>query len=118
MPFFFLGELIRYSLVVSFYSHPVPSELFALNLFSDKCGYFRFKDDRHCSRRIVEVLDPDGKVSPAQISNKLRQLGLKVAPRKKMRYVDEHEGEKKSAESISNCHNSDDLEGSLLNRPL
>ncbi|XP_062149653.1 uncharacterized protein LOC133858182 isoform X3 [Alnus glutinosa] len=80
--------------------------------------YEKFKDDQHCSCRIAEVLDPDGKVSPAQISNKLRQLGLKVAPRKKMRYVDEHEGEKKSAESISNCHNSDDLEGSLLNRPL
>ncbi|XP_059434637.1 uncharacterized protein LOC132167643 isoform X2 [Corylus avellana] len=80
--------------------------------------YEKFKDDRHCSRRIAEVLDSDGKVSPAQISNKLRQLGLRVAPRKKMRYVDEHEGEGKAAESVSNCHNSDDLEGSLLNRPL
>jgi hypothetical protein len=35
-----------------------------------------------------------------------------------MRYVDEHEGEGKAAESVSNCHNSDDLEGSLLNQPL
>lgn len=46
--------------------------------------YSRFKDDRHCSRRIAEVLDPDGKISPAQVSNRLKFLGLAVAPRKKM----------------------------------
>uniref|UniRef100_A0A2N9IHE7 Reverse transcriptase zinc-binding domain-containing protein n=1 Tax=Fagus sylvatica TaxID=28930 RepID=A0A2N9IHE7_FAGSY len=73
--------------------------------------YEKFKDDRHCSRLIAEVLDPDGKVSPAQISNKLRQLGLKVAPRKKMRYVDKHEGDGKVAERVSNLHNSDDYGG-------
>jgi timeless len=44
---------------------------------------FRFKDDRNCSRRIAEVLDPDGKISPAQISNKLKKLGLTIASRKK-----------------------------------
>ncbi|KHN05740.1 hypothetical protein glysoja_043691 [Glycine soja] len=27
----------------------------------------RFKDDQHCSHRITEVLDPDGKISPTQI---------------------------------------------------
>ncbi|KAK2404508.1 timeless family protein [Trifolium repens] len=45
--------------------------------------YEKFKDDRNCSRRIAEVLDPDGKISPAQISNKLKKLGLTIAPRKK-----------------------------------
>jgi len=30
------------------------------------------------------VLDPDGKISPAQISNTLKRLGLTVAPRRKM----------------------------------
>ncbi|TKY51371.1 timeless-like protein [Spatholobus suberectus] len=46
--------------------------------------YEKFKDDQHCSRCIAEVLDPDGKISPAQISNMLKRLGLTVAPRKKM----------------------------------
>ncbi|WJX20662.1 hypothetical protein P8452_10190 [Trifolium repens] len=45
--------------------------------------YEKFKDDRNCSRRIAEVLDPDGKISPAQISNNLKKLGLTIAPRKK-----------------------------------
>lgn len=44
----------------------------------------RYKDDRHCSRLIAEELDPDGKVSPVQVSNKLRRLGLRV-PRQKRR---------------------------------
>uniref|UniRef100_A0A7N2MHF7 Uncharacterized protein n=1 Tax=Quercus lobata TaxID=97700 RepID=A0A7N2MHF7_QUELO len=79
--------------------------------------YKKFKDDQHCSRLIAEVLEPDGKVSPAQISNKLRQLGLKVAQRKKMRYDDDHDGDGKAVEKVSNLHYSDDMEGSLL-RPL
>ena len=85
-----------------------------LKSFLKKCGLFRFKDDRHCSRLVAEVLEPDGKVSPAQISNKLRQLGLKVAPRKKMRYDDDHDGDGKAVEKVINLHNSDDMEGSLL----
>ncbi|XP_027367392.1 protein timeless homolog [Abrus precatorius] len=46
--------------------------------------YEKFKDDRHCSRCIAEVIDPDGKISPAQISNILKKLGLRVVPMKKM----------------------------------
>ncbi|XP_058206068.1 uncharacterized protein LOC131319704 [Rhododendron vialii] len=46
--------------------------------------YEKYKDDRHCSRLIAEELDPDGKVSPVQVSNKLRRLGLRV-PRQKRR---------------------------------
>ncbi|XP_058769846.1 uncharacterized protein LOC131643603 isoform X2 [Vicia villosa] len=45
--------------------------------------YEKFKDDRNCSRLIAEELDPDGKISPAQISNKLKKLGLTIASRKK-----------------------------------
>ncbi|RVW94521.1 Protein timeless-like [Vitis vinifera] len=50
--------------------------------------YEKFKDDRHCSRLIAEALDPDCKVSPVQVSNKLKQLGLKIAPKKRMLQVD------------------------------
>ncbi|KAF5451131.1 hypothetical protein F2P56_031424 [Juglans regia] len=77
--------------------------------------YEKFKDDQHCSHLIAKVIDPDGNVSPAQVSNKLRKLGLKVAPRKKMLYVDEHEGERKVVERP---HESDVLEGSSLSRTL
>ncbi|KAK1286793.1 hypothetical protein QJS10_CPA03g00256 [Acorus calamus] len=45
--------------------------------------YERYKDDWKCSRLIAEALDPDGKVSPVQVSCKLKQLGLSVASRKK-----------------------------------
>ncbi|CAJ2629929.1 unnamed protein product [Trifolium pratense] len=45
--------------------------------------YEKFKDDRNCSRRIAEVLNPDGKISPAQITNKFKKLGLTIASRKK-----------------------------------
>lgn len=80
--------------------------------------YEKFKDDWDCCRLIAEVLDPDGKVSRAQISNKLKQLGLKVAPRKKIRYGDEHEGEGQAVARVSDLHDSVDLEGSVLSRPL
>ncbi|KAL5131362.1 MADS-box protein SOC1 [Glycine soja] len=43
-----------------------------------------YPDDQHCSHRIAKVLDPDGKIPPAQISNMLKRLGLVVAPRRKM----------------------------------
>ncbi|KAI9094819.1 hypothetical protein K1719_026625 [Acacia pycnantha] len=48
-----------------------------------------FKDDQHCRSRIAEVIDPDGKLSPAQISRQLKKLGLSV-PRKKIANSDEH----------------------------
>ncbi|XP_028088509.1 protein timeless homolog [Camellia sinensis] len=46
--------------------------------------YEKYKNSRHCSRLIAEALDQDGKVSPVQVSNKLRQLGLRVLPKKRM----------------------------------
>ncbi|XP_038877780.1 protein timeless homolog [Benincasa hispida] len=51
--------------------------------------YEKFKEDRNCSKLIAENLDNDVKVSPAQVSNKLRQMGLKVSQRKKRQYADE-----------------------------
>ncbi|XP_058100318.1 uncharacterized protein LOC131245111 isoform X3 [Magnolia sinica] len=51
--------------------------------------YEKYKDNRQCSHLIAEALDPDGKVSPSQVSCKLKQLGLKVASKKKMPNVDE-----------------------------
>ncbi|CAL5364455.1 unnamed protein product [Camellia sinensis] len=45
--------------------------------------YEKYKNNRHCSRLIAEALNQDGKVSPVQVSNKLRQLGLRVLPKKR-----------------------------------
>ncbi|KAG5055128.1 hypothetical protein JHK85_007638 [Glycine max] len=81
----------------------------------------RFKDDQHCSHRIAEVLDPNGKISPAQISNMLKRLGLAVAPRRKMCDADvegplstspnQLDGDKITG---ATNHKSVNLEGSLL----
>ncbi|XP_061996714.1 uncharacterized protein LOC133714584 isoform X4 [Rosa rugosa] len=49
----------------------------------------RFKDNHNSSHLIAEALDPDGKISSTQISNKLKQLGLKVARRKRLRHAQE-----------------------------
>ncbi|KAK8324286.1 hypothetical protein V6Z12_A12G288500 [Gossypium hirsutum] len=42
----------------------------------------KFKDHPNCSRLIADSLDPSGGVLPAQVSNKLKQLGLKLHQRK------------------------------------
>ncbi|KAB5524209.1 hypothetical protein DKX38_021958 [Salix brachista] len=83
--------------------------------------YEKFKDDENCSRLIAESLDPDGQVSPAQVINKLKQLGLKVALKKRKRSVGrpfstnpDRLGENgEIIEKESNLLNSIDLEGSL-----
>lgn len=51
-------------------------------------NYFccRYKDDKNCSRLIAENLDPDGGISAAQVTNKLKQLGLET--RKRLRRGD------------------------------
>ncbi|KAG8069407.1 hypothetical protein GUJ93_ZPchr0005g15922 [Zizania palustris] len=41
--------------------------------------YEKYKDDRKCCHMIAEALDPSGKISSAQVSRKLRQLGLRNA---------------------------------------
>lgn len=47
-------------------------------------GNLRYKDDLHCNRLIAEALNPDGNISPVQVSCKLKQLGLKCARRKRL----------------------------------
>ncbi|KAI5020430.1 hypothetical protein ZWY2020_045318 [Hordeum vulgare] len=42
----------------------------------------KYKDDRKCSHLIAEALDPSGKISSAQISRKLTQLGLRNVTRR------------------------------------
>ncbi|XP_056158902.1 topoisomerase 1-associated factor 1 isoform X2 [Syzygium oleosum] len=46
--------------------------------------YERFKDEQKCNHLIAEALDPDCKVSPAQVGNKLKQLGLRTARKNRM----------------------------------
>ncbi|KAF8020353.1 hypothetical protein BT93_G0911 [Corymbia citriodora subsp. variegata] len=48
--------------------------------------YEKFKDEQKCNHLIAEALDPDCKVSPAQVGNKLKQLGLRTARRNRMPY--------------------------------
>ncbi|KAJ0098814.1 hypothetical protein Patl1_20274 [Pistacia atlantica] len=88
--------------------------------------YEKFKDDQNCSHLIAESLDADGKVSAAQVSNKLKQLGFKVPSKKRVRHTggtftagpDEPGEEQKAVETENNVHNSNDPEGSLLRQPL
>ncbi|XP_068665351.1 uncharacterized protein [Aristolochia californica] len=61
--------------------------------------YDRFKNERNCSHLIAEVLDPEGRVSPAQVSAKLRQLGLKVVSKRKMHHADAPPGAKDQTEA-------------------
>ena len=58
------------------------------------------------------MLDPDGKVSPAQVSNKLKKLGLTVGPKKKLGNADEPFSTGEGTAGVSN-HKSVNLEGSL-----
>lgn len=92
---------------------------------SDKYGQIRFKDDLHCSRIIAEGLDPDGKVSAAQVSNKLKQLGLKSAQRKRMHHrgrpistPTQLDDEDRVLENIGALQTSTDLEESLSSQPM
>ncbi|KAJ0042371.1 hypothetical protein Pint_17594 [Pistacia integerrima] len=92
----------------------------------DNYGCCRFKDDQNCSHLIAESLDADGKVSAAQVSNKLKQLGFKVPSKKMMRHTgdiftagpDEPGEEQNTFEIENNVHNSNDPEGNLLRQPL
>ncbi|ESQ43217.1 hypothetical protein EUTSA_v10012488mg [Eutrema salsugineum] len=43
--------------------------------------YERFKDDKNCSQLIAETLDPDRGISAAQVTNRLKQLGLETRKR-------------------------------------
>ncbi|XP_077228993.1 timeless family protein isoform X2 [Tasmannia lanceolata] len=75
--------------------------------------YEKYKDNRHCSRLIAETLDPDGKITPVQVSCKLKQLGLKVSSKKKMLPVDgPHSGGDNQIEASNKLE-----DGSFLKSP-
>ncbi|GMJ06484.1 TIMELESS [Hibiscus trionum] len=81
--------------------------------------YEKFKDHPNCTRLIAESLDPSGGILPAQVSNKLKQLGLKVAPRKRIRNVDRHfidDSDQQGDETTLN--DSNNLEESSQRQPL
>jgi arginine repressor len=50
-----------------------------------KCylAHSRHKDDRACYLIIAGALDPDNKISPAQVSRKLKELGLRSNVRRR-----------------------------------
>ncbi|XP_050224159.1 uncharacterized protein LOC126673890 [Mercurialis annua] len=86
--------------------------------------YEKYKDDKNCSRLIAESLDPAGHVSPAQVINKLKQLGLKVSSKKRRRDADrgflsfpDQLGDKRSDEKDSPQNSTDD-EGTSQKRSL
>ncbi|XP_044504324.1 protein timeless homolog isoform X2 [Mangifera indica] len=88
--------------------------------------YEKFKDDQNCSHLIAESLNADGKVSAAQISNKLKQLGFKVPSKKRVRHTgepfaagpDEPQEGQNAIETENDVHNSNELEGSLTRQSL
>nr|GEU97454.1 hypothetical protein [Tanacetum cinerariifolium] len=47
-----------------------------------KTLFEQFKDQKKCSQMIASALDDDGKFTAAQISRKLRQLGLRIRKQK------------------------------------
>ncbi|CAN4087655.1 unnamed protein product [Withania somnifera] len=73
----------------------------------------RYKDSQNCCDLIAEALDPDGKISPLQVTRALKQLGYKI-PRKKKALkasVSNKAGnEEKALESEIRLQNSDILE--------
>ncbi|CAA7024796.1 unnamed protein product [Microthlaspi erraticum] len=64
--------------------------------------YETFKDDKDCSRLIAETLDPDGGISAAQVTNKLKQLGLEKRKR--------HRRGDSSLEASGGKNGNDDLD--------
>ena len=46
-------------------------------------SFCRFKDHKRCSHMIANALDADGIFTAAQVSRKLKQLGLRVSQQKR-----------------------------------
>ncbi|XP_068659821.1 uncharacterized protein [Aristolochia californica] len=61
--------------------------------------YVKFKDEPNCSHLIAEALDPEGRISPVQVSAKLKRLGLKVVSKGKMHRADGPPDAKNQTES-------------------
>ncbi|WCJ36759.1 timeless family protein [Euphorbia peplus] len=87
--------------------------------------YEKYKDDGNCNSLIAESLDPAGHISPAQVFNKLKQLGLKGSSLKKRQRADrafssifDPNGEERTIEKESDVHNSTEFEESLEKKSL
>ncbi|XP_012090145.1 protein timeless homolog isoform X2 [Jatropha curcas] len=88
--------------------------------------YDKYKDDSNCSRLIAESLDSTGHISPVQVFNKLKQLGLKVVPKKRMRHADrtfsstssQPEEKGRMAEKENDLNSSVDVDRTLLKQSL
>lgn len=80
-----------------------------------KSLYEKYKEDRHCACLIEKSLDPDGNVSPAQVSNKLKQLGLKVE-KKRMLSADDGKMMSEKENTLADLEESSLLERSTHSR--
>ncbi|MCD9640157.1 hypothetical protein HAX54_025300, partial [Datura stramonium] len=73
----------------------------------------RYKDSQNCCDLIAEALDPDGKISPLQVTRALKQLGYKIPRKKKTLNASAPKkpgNEEKVLESEIRLQNSDILE--------
>ncbi|KAK2983623.1 hypothetical protein RJ640_023157 [Escallonia rubra] len=66
-----------------------------------------FKDQKRCSYMIANALDADGKFTAAQVSRKLRQLGLRVPQQKRSNSNLKFEDEDLNEFSPEDANNSD-----------
>ncbi|KAK3011688.1 hypothetical protein RJ639_010868, partial [Escallonia herrerae] len=73
-----------------------------------KALYEQFKDQKRCSYMIANALDADGKFTAAQVSRKLRQLGLRVPQQKRFNSNLKFEDEDLNEFSPEDANNSDD----------
>ncbi|KAJ8536836.1 hypothetical protein K7X08_035237 [Anisodus acutangulus] len=95
---------------------PKRRKLQALNDESrQKAGqlFERYRDNQNCCDLIAEALDPDGKISPLQVSRALKQLGYKIPRKKKTLNAsapNKPGDEENVLESESRLQNSDILE--------
>lgn len=73
----------------------------------------RYKDSQNCCDLIAEALDPDGKISPLQVTRALKQLGYKIPRKKKILNAsapNKPGNEEKVLQSEIRLQNSDILE--------
>ncbi|CAK9176951.1 unnamed protein product [Ilex paraguariensis] len=84
--------------------------------------YEKYKDNQLCSQLIAEALDLDRKVSPVQISKKLKQLGFKIPPKKRKLHAGGAdqlgEEERKMGSGITHPDLNDLEESSSRRQPL
>ena len=71
-------------------------------------AYLRFKDHKKCSQMIANALDSDSKFTASLISRKLKQLGLLVPRKKKLKTSMILRDEDLGDFSMEKLHESDD----------